>query len=282
MGAILDQLKRYHCFYLYSFLTTKFLFKINGFNLELGPIDLNPDLQNTYKPFDEEDEPLVQKDGKILPWRYNYYVHIDFVLRYENLEKEYQNENDYRSDEECAMFYKQLKFKFDRLKQVIERKLTWNYTSTFEKFCVFRVYEVTRFLKHLSNEFNYERISYSELPIFYEVKKTNYSRFLGTAKTYGVEIYGYHIKSKESVTISLQSKIIEFWQKFKKMQTEGVTKLFSVNILPTFLLRQIIQIAKGKINDLDTIKLTIWELWVEKKSLEFTGALNMKKTTQIL
>ena len=171
------------------------------------------------------------------------------------MEKEYQNYNEYRSDEECVMFYKQLQLKFDRLKQVIERKLKGKYTSAFEKLCVFRVYEVTRFLKHLSNEFSYEGISYSELPMFYEVKKTKYSHFLGTAKTYSVEIYGYYIKSKENVVFSLRSKIIEFWQEFKKMQTEEVTKLFSVNILPTFLLRQIIQIAKNKINDLDIIKL---------------------------
>ena len=39
------------------------------FFLELCPIDLDPDLQNIYEPCDKGDEPLVQKDGKILPWR---------------------------------------------------------------------------------------------------------------------------------------------------------------------------------------------------------------------
>ena len=39
------------------------------------------------------------------------------------------------------------------------------------------------------------------------------------------------------------------------MQYEGVTKLFGINILPTILLKQVIKIAKGKINDLDIIKL---------------------------
>ena len=86
--------------------------------------------------------------------------------------KEYQSFKDYRSDQECIMFFKQLELKFAMLKQAIIHKLTKDYTSTFRKLCLFKVHDVTRFLKHLSNEFSYEGFSFSELPMFYEVKKT--------------------------------------------------------------------------------------------------------------
>ena len=167
--------------------------------------------------------------------------------------KKFEICKDYRSDEACIIYYKKIIFKYMFLKQNICRRLTTEYKSIFSKMYSFRVHEVTRFLKCFSSEFTYEGLEYEKLPMFYKVLQSKHDHNGAMRATHDIHIYGYYIDSPEMV--SLEKRVIKYCKDYNNSLNKEVNELYNVSVLPTSLLRRVIKIARGKIPNIDIIKL---------------------------
>ena len=108
--------------------------------------------------------------------------------------------------------------------------------------------------------------------MFYEVLQSKHDHNGAIRVTHDVDIYGYYIDSPQIV--SLKTKVIEYCNDYAKKLNREVTELYNISVLPSSLLRQITNIAKGKIQDLSIIKLC------SVRTVEFGKVMRVYRGTQ--
>ena len=186
--------------------------------------------------------------------------------------EKYKQCKDYRSDEACIIFYNRIATNYKYLKRKLLGRLTMDYKSTFSKICSFRIHEVTKFLKCFSDEFTYEGFDYDELPMFYEILQSKHDQYGAIRATHDVDIYGYYIDSPQIT--SLKTRVIEYCNDYAKKLNKEVTELYNISVLPSSLLSQVTNTAKGKIQDLSIIKL------YSVRTAEFGKVMRVYRGTQ--